>query len=207
MFLGLLTLMFFIDPSLRFRIGGLLGKFLYPVFGFEGRYPVLTLMFAGTMMVVFSTIVRHLFIDWLDMAEKQKRGSAFQSELREAKMENKTTKVKKLKDIQPKVSKMQMKTFKPQIKSMVLTMIVIISIFGWIWMFVSDLANKSFSVPWAPNATMTDALISGCFFPFPQWIGIYMLISLPFGQVVRMSLQWFTFSRKMKKEEGSEEGV
>lgn len=200
-FLGVLTIMVLFDPSLRFRIGDILGTVLYPVIGFDSNYPILTLIIAGTMMIAFSTLVRDIFMDWVEMAEMQKKTSAFQKELMEAKRANKTTKVKKLEEMQPEVSQMSMQTFKPQLKSMAITMIVIISIFGWLWTFIDTLPNTTYSVPWAFTADFTQNLGP---IPFPQWIGVYMLLSIPLGQVFRLALQMFTYKNKIKKNDDEE---
>ncbi len=199
-FLGILTLMVMFDESMRTSIGLALGTVLEPLVGFNGNYPVLTLVLTGTMMIAFSTLARDIFIDWVDMAETQHKTSAFQKELMEAKKANKTTKVKKMEKLQPEVSKLQMKTFKPQIKSMAVTMIVIISIFGWLWTFLEGLPNDTFSVPWAFNASFLKNY-DLCFMPFPQWIGVYMLLSIPLGQVLRVTLQILTFKKRLNKED------
>lgn len=204
-FLGILAIMVIFDPDLRFTLGGILGTVLYPLIGFDGKYPVLTLICAGVIMISFSTVVRDMFMDWVEMAEIQHKTSKFQKELREAKMANQTTKVKKLEKMQPEISKLSMKTMKPQMKSMAVTMIVIISIFGWIWTFIDSLNNTTFSVPWALNATFTKPMIEGCFMPFPQWIGVYMLISIPLGQLLKVTLNMFEFKRKLKEGESSPE--
>lgn len=196
-FLGMLTLMVFIDPDLRFELGAMLGTILYPAIGFGGEYPILTLMSGGVIMTIFSTLVRDRFMDWVDMAETQKKVSAYQKELNKARMANQNTKVKKMQELQPEVSSMQMETFKPQLKSMVLTMIVIISIFGWLWNFVGGLPNKSFSVPWQLNANLMKPLIQGCFMPFPQWLGVYVLLSVPLGQMLTVVLKYLDFRKKL----------
>lgn len=199
-FLGMIVLMMFIDPDLRYEFGGYLGKVLYPLIGFGGNYPVLTLILAGTIMIAFSTTVREFFMDWVEMAENQKISSAFRKEMMEARKANKQTKLKKLQEQQGEINKLSMVSMKGQLKSMVFTMVVVISIFGWIWMFTSDLANTTFSVPWALNANFNQPLIEACFVPFPQWIGVYMLISIPLGQVFMVLLKWYDFKEKLEEE-------
>ncbi|MFW6071917.1 MAG: DUF106 domain-containing protein [Thermoplasmatota archaeon] len=201
-FLGMIVLMMFIDPDLRYEFGGYLGKVLYPLIGFNSNYPVLTLILAGTIMIAFSTTVREFFMDWVEMAKNQKISSAFRKEMMEARKANKQTKLKKLQDQQPEINKLSMGQMKDQLKSMVFTMVVVISIFGWIWMFTSDLSNTTFSVPWALNANFNQPLIEACFVPFPQWIGVYMLISIPLGQVFMVLLKWYDFKSKLEEEEG-----
>ncbi len=200
-FFGLLALMVMFDEGLRDQMAGMLGVVLYPVIGFGGQYPILSLMGAGIIMVTFSTIVRHFFMDWVEMAENQKKSSAFQKELMEAKKANQTTKVKKMEKIQPEMSKLQMKSFKPQLKSMAITMIVVISIFGWCWIFLEDLPNVTYSVPWAFSATLTNQLAEWCFMPFPQWIAVKMLITLPFTQILMVTLKMIDFKKRLKEGE------
>ena len=196
-----MALMIMFDRDLRDQLGKALGNVLYPIIGFDGNYPILTLMFAGAIMITFSTVIRDLFMDWVDMAENQKISSKFRKELMEAKKANKQTKVKKMEKRQDEISKMSMKSFKPQLKSMAITMIVVITIFGWLWQFTSSLPNKAFSVPWQLNATLTEPLVSWCFVPFPQWIGVYMLISLPLTQVLMVVLKTYDFKKRLREGE------
>ncbi len=200
-FLGVILLMVLFNPDLRFQIGRALGSVLYPAIGFNGNYPILTLILAGTMMIAFSTAVRDIFMDWVEMAENQEVSNKFRSELMEAKRANKTTKVKKMEEMQPEISKKSMNMMKPQLKSMVVTMVVIISIFGWIWTFIQGLPNTIYSTPWALNANLQDSIIDACFFPFFQWIGVYMLISVPLGQVFLVLLKIYDFRKRLEDEE------
>ncbi len=200
-FLGLLALLIMFDRGLRKDVGRAIGGILNPVIGFNGQYPILTLMCAGAIMITISTIIRDQLMNWVDMAESQKISSKFQKKLMEAKRANKQSKVKELEKKQQEISKRQMNTFKPQIKSMALTMVFVLSIFGWIWVFVGNLPNHSYSVPWALNATLNKPLIEGCFFPLPQWIGVYMLVSLPLTQVLMSVLKMIDFKSRLEEED------
>ncbi len=189
------------QPDLRNDLGEALGTVLYPVIGFEGQYPILTLMLAGSIMITFSTLIRDRMMDWVEMAESQKISSKFRKELMEAKRSNKQSRVKKLEKRQEEMNEMSMKSFKPQLKSMAITMVVILIIFGWIWQFIEGLPNETFSVPWALNASFTKPLAEWCFFPFPQWIGVYMLVSLPLTQVLMVVLKMYDFKKRLEEEE------
>lgn len=200
-FLGLSALLIMLQPDLRNDLGKALGVVLYPIIGFEGQYPILTLMLAGSIMITFSTVIRDQLMDWVEMAESQQISSKFRKKLMEAKRANKQSKVKKLEKRQDEMNQMSMKSFKPQLKAMAVTMVVILTIFGWIWQFIGSLPNESFSVPWALNATFTSSLIDFCFVPFPQWIGVYMLVSLPLTQVLMVVLKMYDFKKRLKEEE------
>jgi len=199
-FFGLLALLIMFQPGLRDDLGKAIGALLYPVIGFEGQYPILTLMLAGTIMITFSTVIRDQLMDWVEMAENQKISSKFNKELMAAKRANKQSKVKKMEKRKEEMSKLQMKSFKPQLKSMAITMVVILTIFGWIWIFIEDLPNTIFSVPWAFHADLSDQL-PYCFMPFPMWIGVYMLVSLPLTQVLMVVLKMYDFKKRLKEEE------
>ncbi len=199
MFLAILTLMVFIDQELRTALGEAIGRPIFAIAGFDGQYPLITLIVAGTIMIVFSTIVRDLMVDWVEMAEIQKKTSAFNKERMEAKMANKTSKVKKLEKLQPQISQMQMKTMKPQFKSMILTMIVFITVFSAIWTFLEGLPNHTYAVPWALNANLLTYL--GPIAIFPQWILVYILISAPVGQAIRLGLQMVTYKKRLHEIE------
>ncbi len=192
MFLAILTLMVFIDQELRYSLGNAIGRPLFAVVGFDGQYPLVTLIIAGTLMIVFSTVVRDFMVDWVEMAELQKKTAAYNKERMDAKMANKTSKLKKLDKLQPKVSAMQMKTMKPQFKSMILTTIVFISVFAAMWTFLGDLPNDAYATPWEPNARYTNQLLF-----FPQWIIVYILVSAPIGQALRMVLQMLKYKKRL----------
>ncbi|MFP4000952.1 MAG: DUF106 domain-containing protein [Thermoplasmata archaeon] len=200
-FLGLSAFLIMLQPDLRNDLGEALGFILYPIIGFDGQYPILTLMLAGSIMITFSTVIRDQLMDWVEMAESQKISSKFRKELMEAKRSNKQSRVKKLEKRQEEMNEMSMKSFKPQLKAMAVTMFVILIIFGWIWQFIGGLANQTFSVPWAFNANFTKPLLDWCFMPFPQWIGVYMLVSLPLTQVLMVVLKMYDFKKRLKEEE------
>jgi len=199
-FMGLFALLIMFDEGLREDLGRALGEVLYPVIGFDGQYPILTLMLAGTIMITFSTVIRDQLMDWVEMAENQKISSQFNKELMKAKRANKQSKVKKMEKRKEEMSQLQMKSFKPQLKSMAITMVVILIIFGWIWSFIGDLPNTMFSVPWASHVDLSSQL-PYCFMPFPMWIGVYMLVSLPLTQVLMVVLKMYDFKKRLREEE------
>jgi len=199
-FMGLFALLIMFDESLRTDLGEALGQVLYPVIGFDGQYPILTLMLAGTIMITFSTLIRDQLMDWVEMAENQKISSQFNKELMEAKRSNQQSKVKKMERRKEEMSQLQMKSFKPQLKSMAITMVVILIIFGWIWSFIGDLPNTMFSVPWETHVDLSSQL-PYCFMPFPMWIGVYMLVSLPLTQVLMVVLKMYDFKKRLREEE------
>jgi uncharacterized membrane protein (DUF106 family) len=203
MMLALIVAMFVMfDNNLRQALGKAMGVGLNPLVGFDGRLPVLTLLFTGLLMSFFSIAVRHLFVDWVAMARHQRISSAFQKEHREARASNNTYKLKKLTELQPQIMANTMKASGTQMKLMPVTMLVVIPIFAWlsnfIYITVSATTSTSISVPWALNVEMKASNI------LPNWILLYSLLTLPFSQVLTRALKYFSFSRRLKKIESEE---
>lgn len=181
------------NNDLRQSLGNLVGIPLAPLVGFNGRQPMLTLLFTGLLMSFFSISVRHFFIDWVEQARNARITSAFQKELREARASNNTYKLKKLTELQPQIMAQSLKSSQTQLKLMPVTMLVIIPIFAWLANFVYlDLASTSFSVPWAFDADMKQSNV------LPNWVLLYSLLTLPFGQVLTRVLKYFSFSRRLR---------
>lgn len=180
------------DNNIRQGLGNIVGIGLMPLVGFDGAYPVITLACTGLIMTLFSVTVRHMFIDWISMARNQRIMSAFQKEMREARTSNNTYKLKKLTELQPQMMSQSMKSTQAQFKLMPVTMIVIIPIFAWLANFVYlDLSSTAFSVPWEFNADMRHHNL------LPNWVLLYSLVTLPFGQVLQRLLKYYSFSRKL----------
>lgn len=199
-FMVALIVMF--DNNLRQALGKIVGVALMPLVGFGGHYPVITLVCTGLVMTFFSVTVRHFFIDWVAMARNQRIMSAFQKELREARTSNNKFKLKKLTEMQPQMTAQSLKSTQMQFKLMPITMIVIIPIFAWLANFVYlDLSSTIFSVPWEFNADMKNSNV------LPNWILLYSLVTIPFGQVLQRCLKYFSFRKRLHALEHGDAGT
>jgi len=201
--LALIVAMFVMfDNNLRQALGKAVGVGLDPLVGFHGHEPVLTLLFTGLLMSFFSIVVRHFFVDWVDMARNQRISSAFQKELREARTSNNTYKLKKLTELQPQIMAQTFKASGTQMKLMPVTMLVVIPIFAWlanfIYITVSATTSTTISVPWSLDTDMKGSNI------LPNWILLYSLLTLPFSQVLTRGLKYFSFSKRLKGIERDE---
>jgi len=199
--LALLFSMFLLfDQGMRQSLGKIVGVGLNPLVGFGGQFPLLTLFCTGLITSIFTITVRQLFTDWIGQARNARIGSAFNKELREARLSNNTYKLKKLTELQPQMMSQQLKASQTQMKLMPVTMIVIVPTFAWLANFIYlDIQSIQFSVPWAFNASMTSASV------LPNWILLYSLLTLPFSQVLTRVLKYVSFSRKLSQLES--EGV
>lgn len=194
-FVFILTIFVIFDPSLRRSAGKAIGGVLEPVIGFDGVYPVITLFLAGLFMIAFSSILRHFFTDWYEVARAQNAMKAYQKELREARMARNQAKLKKLMEMQGEMMEYQSRIMMSQMKSTIFVMIVAISVFAWLYTFVSGLKYPYISLPWEPKWPLMENP-----YILPNWILIYILISIPIGQLLMRLLKFmeFTLRRPLK---------
>ena len=199
--------------GLYFIDGGdhVIGKTLNVVFqfiDFGGEYPVVTLMIMGSIMILLSSVLRTLMTDSLEQQKAQAFSSAFNTELRQARLDNNLYKVKKLMELQPVMMQKSMESSNQMMKSMPFTMLIVVPIFLWVRYFVAvtlyDAGTQVISVPWAMNAiNLTDV-----YWFLPAWILIYSLISIPLGQIIMRIVRAFQFKRhlaKLEAEKATEE--
>lgn len=206
-FMMIMVLFIMLNPELRIGLGEALGTILNPAVGFDGKYPVITLLLAGLLMTVITTLLRHKFTKWIDMAKSQHKMKHFQKEFKEARLSGNQLKINRLTDIQKGLMKEQMQTSNTQMRLMPITMIVVIPIFAWIgWSFIENtVSNMTFSVPWAFNVSLLGR--GPVFGVMPLWIFIYSLVSIPFGQVFQKTLKYFDFKKRLEVLEWSDNGA
>jgi len=199
-FVFLLALFILFDESLRNILGSAVGFVLEPVIGFGGQYPVVTLFLAGIFMTLLTVVLRHFFTDYVAQVRSQKIVTAFNKELRQARVENNKYKLKKLLDMQPDMMKQSMDVSSTQMKLMPITMLVVIPVFAWLAVFmfgIADAPSSYISVPWAESTWLNASTV------LPHWVLLYSLASIPFGQILQRSLRYFEFRKRLRElEEG-----
>jgi uncharacterized membrane protein (DUF106 family) len=202
-FLFVLAIFILFDPSLSKALGTFVGYGLNPLVAFNHAYPIVTLVLTGLLMAALTIVVRHFFTDYVDQARSQKIVTAFNKELREARKENNSFKMKKLLAEQPKIMQRSMAQTTTQFKLLPVSMIIVIPIFAWLSVFVGGLAAINhpgtaismlyYNVPWSNVANFNESYL------FPQWVLVYTLVSIPFGQVLSRALRYFSFAKRLKE--------
>lgn len=181
----------------------LIGKPLDFVFGFlafDGKVPVLTLMLAGVIMALFTTLLRAFTTDLFEQAKSQHMMSEFNAERRKAMMANNTYAIKKLDELQPTMMAKNMEISQKSMKTMPYTMIVIIPLFLWVRYFINMVLTPEMLIidfPWGPVGLLEAYL-------FPIWVFVYMLISIPLGQVISKIIRWHMFKKKLREYDENE---
>lgn len=195
--LGVLVVLFMMfDPVMRTAIATYTGYLMNPIFG-RDKMPIFwTLFVVGSIMVLANTVVRHFLTDWVQMAKVQEVMRTFQKEFREAQKANNTYKLKRLTEVNGEMMKMQADMSTGQLKPMILTMLLVLPIFGWLFVVVDPtpgVCDTFLEVPWAsPGSWCADEGTDWVGF-IPRWIAIYSLLSIPIGQVVQKALKLWEY--------------
>jgi uncharacterized membrane protein (DUF106 family) len=200
-FLYLILFMFlilFIMPTLGPYLGFyVFGPILTPVIGFGGQYPVLTLFFAGLIVVTLSSLLTNFFTDWKKMGEAQEVQRAFQKEITEARKTGNTNRVNKLMKMQPEIMKKQTEATGGMMKPMLFLIIFIYPIFMWLRVFLAALPHHYFTVPWANQIS---------FFSYPflfqAWLWLYLIFSMVLGQLLRNGFKYISWSNAWQNIRG-----
>lgn len=181
------------NNELRQQLGHWVGYALNPAIGFGGKFPVLTIVIAGTIMVLATTLLRHFTTDWLEQARSQAYMRSFSKELSAARKENNTYKMKKLQDKQPEIMMKQQEVQMKQMKTMPLTMIIVIPLFAWLFEFLVALDYWWYSSPWNLRVDMFETTV------FPHWVLLYMTLSIPLGALVQKAMKYASWKERWQR--------
>lgn len=195
-FLGLLAIYAIVDPQVGTGFAGAANVVFGPMIGFGGSRPVLTILFAGILTTVVSSIIRDHYTNWVKMARTQKVMGAWRREQMDAMRKGQSTKLAKLKEAQQGFMKDSMEMQLVPMKSMAWTMFLFIVIFTWLRLFVDftlgDLGNQWIAVPWSTHVFLNSAYV------FPSWVLLYSLLAIPFGQIITRLLKYVRFRRRLE---------
>ena len=184
-----MLLILFIMPTFGPILGYYFGLVLEPLIGFNGNYPVLTLFFAGLIVVFLSSLLTNFFTDWKKMGETQERAKAFQKEITAARKTGNTNRVNKLMKMQPEIMKKQTEASGGMMKPMLFLVIFIFPIFMWLRNFLAGMPYYYFTVPWANGVSLFDKP-----FLWQAWLWLYLIFSMVFGQLIRQGLKLISWS-------------
>jgi len=195
-FLFLLALYAIIDQQVGLGFARGADAVLFPVFGFGGTLPVLTILLAGILTTTIGSIIRDHYTNWVKMARTQKVMSAWRKENMEAMRKGQQTRLAQLKEVQKGFAKDQMDMMSTPYKSTAWTIFLFIVIFTWLRLFVDvvlqALGNQWIAVPWSNHVFLNSVYV------FPSWVLLYSLLAIPFGQIVVRVLKYIRFRRRLQ---------
>ncbi len=185
----MISMMILFDNSLRTALGNVVGYVFFPLFGFDYHYPVLTIFLAGSTVIIISAVIRHFSTDWVEMAKMQHMVSAFQKEYRKAMQSQNKYMIKKMQKMQADIMKKQSELSSSQMKLTPITLLIFVPIFTWIWQFLIECPHHYFDTPW----TMHVSFFSSHYI-LPNWILMYMLLSIPLTQIIQyvLRIRWLS---------------
>ena len=201
----MLFLMIMIFPEFRMALGYAAGLVFNPLFYFDGRHPIYTLLGTGLILTLINTWARHHFTDWIMMAKVQQRSRALNAVMRDALRKQDMDKIEKLRKVQLKYASETMQMQAGTMKATTLTMFIAISIFTWLWMFVSTEAHYTYvAIPWA-QAVELNTMVGF----FPSWILLYSAFTMPLAWVIQYIFKIFEFRKKLEEidEESPDEAI
>lgn len=197
--MGMLVVLLIMMIVMQFREA--IGKALNVVFqyiDFGGEYPVLTLVISGVIMITISTVIRAYMSDPIGQAKNQHIQSEFSKEMRQARLENNLYKMKKLQEAQPKIMAASMNQQTTMMKTMPITMIVILPVYAWVWYFINDTMGGADMSIWI-NMPWGFADLNSTIWFMPVWIVIYTLISLPIGQLENKLVNYIFLKKRLEE--------
>ncbi len=185
---------------LREAIGSALGTVLDPSIGFNGQYPIITLVLSGVIIGVVTAVPRYIFTDWLKMGKAQSRTRAFSEALRKAYRENDQDKVKKLQKLRTEMTMEQQVVQMNNTKPLMFLSFFTILIFVWLFVFVYVMKFPYISTPWNPTVPLLGAFLG----PMPYWVFLYFVSNLVIGYFITMLIKFVDFTYKAREIENRE---
>ncbi|MBR6911104.1 MAG: DUF106 domain-containing protein [Candidatus Methanomethylophilaceae archaeon] len=194
-----------ITVQFRMQIGGALDV-VFGILAFKD-HPMISIMLVCTIAILITIVIRSFMQDPLKTARNQQIQSDFNRELRQARIENNLFKMKKLEEMQPQMMEASMQQSSEMMKVMPFTMVIFIPIIAWAWYFVNtgtvDDPGAYFSptdrpiieLPWCGNVDLTGSV----FLSMPLWLILYMMVTLPIGQVENRLIRLYLLKKELKR--------
>jgi CO/xanthine dehydrogenase FAD-binding subunit len=141
-FLGLLGLWMLIDQSARNSIAGLLGTGtantgpLYLAIGFNSNYLLLTMLLAGAIEMLITSVAYNYTTDWVKAAKVQKWSAAFRKVQMAAIRSGKKDRIAALKPHQERLTRLSGEVSIAQFKGMAITYFLLILIYTWVGLVI-----------------------------------------------------------------------
>jgi len=192
-FLGLLGLWMLIDTTARNSIAGLLGTSpsssgpLYYAIGFGSNYLLLTMLLAGAIEMLVTSVAYNYTTNWIKQAKVQKWSSAFRKVQMEAIRSGKKDRIAALKPHQERLTRLSGEVTIAQFKGMAITYFLLILIYTWVGLTIA--AANSVQQTVNLGGTSIDLLGHVGSLPIPYWFIIFSLYTVPFSLVFRRILK------------------
>ena len=193
-FCGMLGLWMLVSSSDRNSIAGLLGTSasapgpLYWLIGFGSSFLLLTMLLAGALEMLITSLAYNVTTDWVKAAKVQKWSAAFRKVQMEAIRSGKKDRIAALRPHQERLARLSGEVSIAQFKGMAITYFLLILIYTWVGLVIAHapLAAQSISLN-GSTIDLTHRVVSGL--PVPWWFLIFSVYTIPFSMVFRRFLK------------------
>ncbi len=202
-FLGMLGLLMLIDTAARNQIAILLGVSpaqngpLYVLIGFSSQYLLLTMAIAGAVEMLITAFAYNYTTDWIKAAKVQKWSSAFRKVQTDAIRSGKKDRIAALKPYQERLTRLSSEVSIAQFKGMAITWFLLILIYTWIGILISDASVTAQTV--SLGGTVVNLYSDKILKEFPLWFFIFSLYTVPLSLVFRRILKNYWLRRYLDR--------
>jgi len=200
-----LIIFYFFSTEFRTALGAGADAVLSPLIGFGGQLPIVSLLLAGLVTSTISTVIAHVFTDYVRQARMQRQNAALSKASFAAMRSGNTRKLERVREAQKKVQGGNVDLMWTPMKIMGYSMLIIFVIFAWLGTFLllalgapGNEGKLYFAVPWAGRVNLQG------FSVLPHWILLYSLLAIPFSSVLRRLLRYFAFKKRLAALEAAE---
>ena len=194
-FLFFMGLWMIIDPNARTQVATGLGALLYPAFGFDGHYPLLTMVLVALVQMTISAIAYNYTTNWVESAKVQHHAKAIRPLQMQAMKSGKKQHMEALKPHMSDLNARQSQMMMGQMKGMAVTWFLLIAMYTWVGIFLtmSTTAKTVFMFGVQVDLTQQVAI-------FPLWFLVFSLYTVPFNLFIRRLLKHQTLTSQLKIE-------
>lgn len=206
-FLFVLGIMMIFLPSVRYGVAGaVLGPVFWPLFGFAGAYPLVTMAIAGVLEMLATALAYNWATDWIKTARFGKWSAAFRKVQMAALRSGKKDRVAALQPYNNQLTALSAEVNIAQLKGMAVTWFLVIAIYSWVYLFLYGCAvTPDSSCTVGRSAVHTVALggsvlnLTGTVWIIPVWFVVFTFYTVPFSLLFRRILKHVTLRRHAER--------
>ncbi len=201
-FLFLLGIWMILDSSMRIEVAGAaVGFVFWPLIGFHGQYPLLTMAIAAAIEMLLTAIAYNWATDWVAAAKVQKWSAAFRKVQMAAFRSGKKDRLEALQPKQQELTRLSSEVSIAQLKGMAVTWFLVIAIYTWVYLFLVGWSGEhaGAAVTTVNLAGSTLNLTKDLVWIIPSWFVIFTFFTIPYSLLFRRILKDVTLRRRAER--------
>jgi uncharacterized membrane protein (DUF106 family) len=208
-FLFLMGLLMIFDSNLRIQVAGsVFGIALWPLLGFSGQFPLLTMCLAAVLEMLATAVAYNWATDWVKAAKVQKWSSAFRKVQMAAMRSGRKDRIEALQPHQQKLTQLSSDVSLAQLKGMAVTWFLVIAVYTWVYVFLDGYCSAPIQAGLSGcksvvhTGSQVNVVISGApvglvhsYWIIPLWFVLFTFYTVPFSLLFRRILKHLTLRR------------